>query len=321
MSVSILGTGSALPAREVTNDDLSRLVDTGDEWITTRTGIRSRRVITTETLTELAVQAGRNALRDAGTEAGELDLILCSTIQGDYITPSLASLVQRDLGARCPAYDINAACCGFLFGLDAAQAYLGSGKARRVLLISAEQMSKHMDWADRSTCVLFGDGAAAAVLGAGEALQYIRLESIGQTESLRIPAPARATPFAAISETAETPVVHMNGQSVFKFAVSACAEGVRRALDTLGLTADDIGHFLLHQANGRILDAVRREMGQPEEKFPANVSRTGNMSSASLPCLLDDMNRAGRLERGERLMLSAFGAGLTTAACVLIWEK
>ena len=321
MSLSILGTGSALPKREAANEEFTQIVDTSDEWIVSRTGIRTRRVITDETLTKLATEAGRQALLDAGVAPGELDLILCSTIQGDYITPSLANLVQRDLGADCPAYDINAACCGFIYGMDTAQAYLSSGKARRVLLVSAEHMSKYLDWTDRATCILFGDGAAAAVLGAGEALQYISLRSMGQTESLRIPCMTRRTPFADVPDEAETPFLHMHGQNVFKFAVSACAEGIRRALDTLKLTPDDIAHFLIHQANGRILDAVRRELGQPIEKFPSNLEYTGNVSSVSIPCLLDEMNRKGLLKRGQRLLLSAFGSGLTTGNCVLIWEK
>ncbi|MCL2029985.1 MAG: ketoacyl-ACP synthase III [Oscillospiraceae bacterium] len=321
MSLSILGTGSALPSRAVANEEFTRIVDTSDEWIVSRTGIRSRRVITGETLTELAAAAGRSALQNAGAAADELDLILCTTIQGDYITPSLANLLQRDLGADCPAFDINAACCGFLYGLDAAQAYLAAGKARRVLLVSAEQMSKFTDWTDRATCILFGDGAAAVVLGPGEALQYIRVRSMGCTDSLHIPAPARATPFSDRERETGPSFLYMHGQNVFKFAVSSCAEGIRRALDALNLTADDIAHFLLHQANGRILDAVRRELGQPKEKFPGNLDRTGNISSASIPCLLDEMNRQGRLKPGRRLLLGAFGSGLATGTCVLAWGK
>lgn len=320
MSLSILGTGSALPALEVSNDDLSRVMDTSDEWISSRTGIKSRHIITKETLTELSAEAGRLALEDAGVDPAELDLILCSTIQGDYITPSLANLVQRDVGAHCPAFDINAACCGFIYGLDAAYAYIQSGKARKVLLVSAEQMSKHVDWSDRATCVLFGDGAAAAVLGEGDALQYIHLDSMGQTENLRIPRVLRDTPFSR-AEDAEAPFLQMNGQHIFKFAVSACADGIRRALSALRIAVDDIGHFLLHQANGRILDAVRRELAQEPEKFPVGITRTGNISSASIPCLLDELNRAGRLKKGERLVFSAAAAGLTTGECVLTWEK
>jgi 3-oxoacyl-[acyl-carrier-protein] synthase-3 len=311
-----------MPALEITNDDMASVVETSDEWISARTGIRGRRFITNEDLTALAAGAGRLALEDAGLDASEIDLIICSTIQGDYITPSLANLVQRDLGASCPAFDINAACCGFLYGLDAAHAYIGAGKAARVLLISAEHMSKFLDWTDRSTCVLFGDGAAAAVLGGGSGLRYITVDSNGQTESLRIPAHKPGIPFARSGgEEREKSVVYMNGQSVFKFAVSTCTDGIRRALDTLKLTAGDIAHYILHQANGRIIDAVRRALDLPEEKFPTNIRRTANMSSVTIPCLLDELNRAGRLKRGERLVLSAFGAGLTAGTCVLEWQK
>lgn len=321
MSFSILGTGSRLPALTVTNDDLSRIVETNDEWISSRTGIRSRQIAVEETLTEMAAEAGRRALENAGIRAEDLDLILCSTIQGDYITPSLANLVQRDLGAHCPAFDINAACCGFVYGLDVAQAYMDADKARYILMVSAEQMSKHVDWSDRSTCVLFGDGAAAAVLGKGDALCYLQLTSSGSTESLQIPAPLHTTPFSN-GETAEkADKLLMNGQNVFKFAVSACTEGIRKALDTLRLTADDIGCFLIHQANARIVDSIRRTLGQSVDKFPTNVEHTGNTSSVSIPCLLDELNRSGRLKRGEKLLISAFGAGWTTGNCILQWQK
>ena len=326
MSLSILGTGSCLPALEVSNGDLSRVVDTSDEWIASRTGIRSRHILARgETLTGMAAEAGRRALENAGVSADELDLILCATIQGDYITPSLANLVQGELGARCPAFDLNAACSGFMYGLDVAQAYIDAGKARRVLLICAEHMSKVADWTDRSTCVLFGDGAAAAVLEEGQGLRYIRVESLGrQWECLYAPAPRQRIPFDAEAGTADAgqkPGLHMNGQTVFKFAVSACVEGIQEALASLRLTADDIGHFLIHQANGRIVDAVRRGLGQGEEKFPLNITHTANISGATIPCLLDELNRAGRLTKGETLVFAAAGAGLTTGIGVITWEK
>ena len=324
MTLSILGTGRALPALTVTNDDLAQFIDTSDEWIAPRTGIRSRQLLTTETITDLAVAAGRAALENAEITAEELDLILCTTIQGDTLTPSMANLVQRELGAQCPAFDINAACCGFIYGLDTALAYLQSGKAQRVLVISAEQMSRHVDWADRATCVLFGDGAAAAIVGPGDALKYIKITSQGDETGLRIPSRRQgygSTPsYAAPEGTDFSGQLYMNGQTIFKFAVSACSEGIREALAAAKLQAEKVKYFILHQANARIIDAVRRNLGEIKEKFPLNVDHTGNMSCASLPSLLDELNQAGQLQNGDMLLLSAFGGGLTTGVCVLEWR-
>lgn len=187
MSFQILGTGSAHPACSQTNDDLSAFLDTSDEWISTRTGIKSRYVCTTETISDLAVEAGRAALRDAGVEPEELDLIICSTIRGDYITPALACVVQNRLGATCPAFDINAACSGFVYMLDVAAGYFARKRVKKVLLIAAEEMSKLLDWKDRRICVLFGDGAGAAVLGEGDGLRSIRITTSGNMDVLRIP--------------------------------------------------------------------------------------------------------------------------------------
>ena len=315
----ILGTGSALPAYTLTNERLTEFLDTSDEWISTRTGIRSRQVMTTETILDLAMAAGKSALENAGLQAADIDFIICSTVQGDFITPSMACLIQGELGATCGAMDINGACAGFIYGLDLADAYLKAGKARRILLVCAEGMSKMVDWTDRSVCVLFGDGAGAVVLDGGEGVFHSRLTSEGTSVPLRANAYPGNSPFL---EKRDCPLgLYMDGQEVYKFAVSHSLHDIQTVTAEMGLTADDISHYLLHQANKRIVDAVKARLKQPDEKFPCNVAVRGNTSSASVPILLDEINRAGSLKKGEKLVLSAFGAGLTTGACVIEWTR
>jgi len=318
MSLKIIGTGMALPEKRVSNEDLSAFLDTSDQWIIEKTGIKNRFICTKESLTDLAETAGRTALEKAGLKPSDLDLILCSTISGDYTTPSLACCVSQRLSATCPALDLNAACSGFIYALDAAAAYLNSEKAKNILIISAEMMSKHIDWNDRATCVLFGDGAGACVVTKGTALRYINLTADGEIRPLHLKTGTGNNPFRKINE-AQEPFV-MEGQEVFKFAVQSIEKEVARALDTLALTAKDIDYFLIHQANQRILDSARIRMKQPDNKFPANIHQTGNISSASIPILLDEMLSEGKIKTGDTLLLTAFGAGLTTGTCVMIWE-
>ena len=315
----ILGTGSALPARTVTNDDLAKFLDTSDEWIRTHTGIESRRVITDETLLQLAARAANAALENAGLTSADIDYLLCSTVQADTVTPSLGCVLQAALGATCPALDINGACAGFLYALDLADALLKAGKATRVLVVCAEGMTRMVDWSDRSTCVLFGDGAGAAVVDGGEGLLATRLTSAGDATFLNMyPSPGNS-PFA----TSHSPMraLYMDGPEIYRFAVSHSVKDLRAVCEAAGVALEDVDHFLLHQANKRIIDAARVRLKQPEEKFPLNVQVRGNTSSASVPILLDEVNRAGRLRPGDILAMSAFGAGLTTGACVLRWTK
>ncbi len=315
----ILGTGSALPALSVPNTALEQFLDTSDEWITTRTGIQTRHILSSETLTELAVQAAKRALDDAGVSGSELDLILGTTCQGEQIAPAMACTVQKAIGANCPCMDVNAACTGFIYALDVASAYLKSGKAKKILVISAEGMSKLSDWRDRATSVLFGDGAGAVVLGGQDGLLSIRLSADDDKDTLFIqPAPGNC-PFSTPSSIA--PGVHMEGQEVFRFAVSHATEDIARVAQEADVTLADIQWFLLHQANRRILESVRQRLNQSEEKFPNNISRVGNTSSASIPILLDELNREGRLSDGDLIAMSAFGAGLSTGACILRWHK
>jgi 3-oxoacyl-[acyl-carrier-protein] synthase-3 len=317
MSLKILGTGKALPNLPVTNEELARIVDTNDEWITTRTGIKSRYICREETLTELCEQASLSALQKAKLPPSEIDMVICSTIGGDYVTPSLACSVLEKLGLSCPAFDINAACTGFIYALDTADAYIASGKANTILIISAEMMSGHVDWNDRATCVLFGDGAGACVVTRGDSLNYINLTADGDTKILNLPSGNGNCPFR---EHRDLGHLHMSGQEVFKFAVSMIESQTKLALDNLGLAADDIDYYIFHQANKRIIDSARMKLKQPEEKFPINIDRYGNISSATIPILLDEMLDNGLIQKGTRLLMTAFGAGLTTGICVMTWE-
>jgi len=318
MSLKIIGTGRALPGRQVFNEELSAFVDTSDQWITERTGIKSRFISTAEGLTELSAAAAKAALDKAGLGPGDIDMILCATICGDYLTPSLACCVSQRLSASCPAFDVNAACSGFLYSLDVAAAYLETGRCKNILIVSAEMMSRHVDWGDRAVCVLFGDGAGAGVVTKGDALRYVRLTAAGETKTLHRKMGTGNNPFVRKQEPDE--YLAMEGQEVFKFAVQSIHKEVNLALDALGLTGDGVDLFLLHQANQRILDSARAKLGQPEGKFPSNIGRYGNISAASIPILLDEVLEEGRIKAGDVVLMNAFGAGLTTATCVLKWE-
>jgi 3-oxoacyl-[acyl-carrier-protein] synthase-3 len=317
MGLKIIATGACAPEKSVTNDDLSKLLDTSDEWIVSRTGIKSRFISTGETLTDLAVQAAGIALTRAGLTVADMDYIICSTMGGDYQFPSLACCVAERMGAACPAFDVNAACSGFIYGLDVADGYLSLGKAKNILLICGEMMSKLVDWTDRSTCVLFADGAAACVLAQGDALKYLHLTATGNVKALNCPAGTGNNPFR---ENLAPGFTHMEGAEVYKFAVLVAEEESKKALDTLGMAPDEIDYYLLHQANKRIIDTARTRMKQPEEKFPINIDRYGNTSAATLPILLNEMLEAGKIQKGTKLLFSAFGAGLTSGTCVMIWE-
>lgn len=317
--MNICGTGSSLPKFELDNQRLTTFLDTSDEWITTRTGIHTRRVITDETLLGMGLEAGAKALKDSGLEAKDIDFILCSTVQADTVTPSLACLIQAGLGAQCAGVDINGACAGFVYALDLAGALIDSGRARHVLVVCAEAMSRLCDWTDRSTCVLFGDGAGAAVCGPGEGYLRARLTSRGDGEIMYMRPNPGNSPFATAAQPYAP--MHMAGQEVYKFAVSTVPKDLLALLEGAGLTPDQVDHYLLHQANKRILDAVRTRLHQGEEKFPSNIHCRGNTSSASLAILLDELNRAGHFRKGDLLALSAFGAGLTTGSCLLKWTK
>jgi len=318
MSIKIIGMGRGIPEKSVTNDELASFLDTDDEWIVTRTGIKTRHVCTNETLTELSVTAVGQALKNANLSANDIDMVICATLGGDYRTPSHACAVAEKIGIKCPAFDINAACSGFVYALDVASAYIETGKAKNILIICAEMMSTLIDWNDRSTCIIFGDGAAACVVTSGNALRYISLSTIPETNILNLPVDSGNSPF--ITNKIPKSYLHMQGQEVFKFAVKIVGVDVNEALKTLDLTPEQIDHYILHQANKRIIDSIRVKLKQPEDKFPINIDKYGNLSSVSIPLLLCEMLEEGKIKPGDTIFMSAFGAGLTAGSCILIWE-
>lgn len=321
MAYTIVGTGSALPARSVTNDELSAFLDTSDEWIRTRTGIRERRVCTTESLDQLAEEASRRALADAGVDASELDLIVCSTTTGDHLMPAEACAVAERLGAACPAFDVSAACSGFVFALDVADGYLSRGRAATALVLSAEKCSRIMDWTDRSTCVLFGDAAAAVVVRAGGASPlWCRLRTIPNVAALDVPGVAGTSPFDPAASTAPASALSMRGRSVYHFAVTEVVRELRQMEQATGIPLGQVDHFVLHQANERIVDAVVERLGLDPSRVVLNLAHTGNVSSACIPLALDGLARAGRLEAGQLVALVGFGAGLDVASTLLRWD-
>lgn len=317
MGFLVLGTGGSVPSRAVKNDELTFFLDTDDEWISTRTGIRERRVCVGESITDLAESAARAALDMAGVKPRELDFIICSTVRGDKAFPSLACLLQERLSASCAGIDINAACAGFVYALDMADVFMKVRGYKRVLVVCGEAMSRIVDWRDRSTCVLFGDGAGAVVLGPSDDRFISRLSVTGDWKVLYADNSTGNSPYA---ENSEGCYVRMNGQEVYKFAVSAIEHDILYLCGREGIRPSEVDFFLLHQANRRIIDAARTRLRLPEEKFPVNIDRYGNISSATIPLLLDELNRAGALKPGQRLLMSAFGAGLTTGSCLFRWQ-
>ena len=315
--MKISGTGSALPKKVVTNDMLAQFLDTSDEWIKTRTGVSSRFVISDEKLEDLAAEAAIKALEDAGIKAEELDFIICSNVVNEYITPQLSCIVQGTVGAHCPCIDINCACAGFIHAIEIAESFYQAGKVRNVLIVCAEEPTRMTDWTDRRTCVLFGDGAGAAVLTPGDNIKSVKLSAASATDKLWQYRTLQMTPYIT-KEEKDVPL-QMKGQEVFKFAVTAASKDITRALKESGMEPSQIDHYLLHQANIRIVNAIQDYMGQPHEKFPTNISDHGNSSSSSCPILLDECNRKGMFRKGDLIAMSAFGAGFVSGAVLFEW--
>ncbi len=320
MTMRILGTGSYVPERIVTNDDLAQIVETSDEWISTRTGIHERRISQGEGTSRLAAEAARRAMEQSGVKPEELDLILLGTSTPDNCFPSGACEVQGALGAvNAVAYDISAACSGFIFALNTAQAFFQAGIYRTALVIGCDVLSKIVDWEDRSTCVLFGDGAGAAVVRReeGPAFQMVMGSDGGRAASMVCP--SRTNDNFLTGRKPEVGYTSMEGQEIFRFAVKKVPECAEELLEKNGVDREEIKYFVLHQANYRIVEAIAKRMKLPIDRFPMNIERYGNTSGATIPILLDELNREGRLSRGDKIVLAGFGAGLTWGASLLEW--
>lgn len=320
MTIRIMGTGSSLPAKAVSNDDLAKIMDTSDEWIRSRTGIESRHIAVEETTTSMAVDAAEKALADAGIGAEELDLIIVASVSPDKCFPSTACEVQAAIGAtNAVAFDLNAACSGFLFGLSVANAYFSSGIYQKALIIGAETLSKMMDWNDRSTCVLFGDGAGAAVVQKSETGLLSIIQGSDGARGSVLTCQNRPVNNPYVKNDTALDYAKMNGQEVYKFAVRTVPNAISEVLEKGNTSADEVKYYVLHQANIRIIDAVAKRMSQPVEKFPTNLQKCGNISAGSVPILLDFIHKEGILQRGDKIVLAGFGAGLTWGAALLCW--
>ncbi|MBE0595809.1 MAG: ketoacyl-ACP synthase III [Desulfuromonadales bacterium] len=325
MKARIIGTGSYLPEKILTNIDLEKFLDTSDEWIFSRTGIRERRVAAAgEYTSDLAVHAAHRAMEMAGVTAAEIDLIVVGTITGDFPWPATACLVQHKLGAtQAAAFDISAACSGFVYALDAGMRQIQTGVARRVLVIGAEILTRIVDWQDRNTCVLFGDGAGAVVLAPsdGEAgILSTHLHADGSCWELLYQAGfGSRNPASPEGLEARLPFLKMQGNEVFKVAVRSLSEVANEALEANGVTAADLRLLIPHQANRRILEATAKRLGLADEQVFMNVERYGNTSGASIPIALDEANRAGLLREGDLVLFDAFGGGFTWASALVRW--
>ena len=317
MSIEIIGTGGYVPEKIITNDDLSQMVETSDEWITQRVGVKERHVSVDETTADLAVKAARQALEAAGIRPEQLGLIITATVTGDMLCPSTAALVQAAIGAHCPAFDISSACSGFLFALDTAAAFIARGGIEYALVIGAERLSRVLNWQDRSTCVIFGDGAGAAVVKPGASYLCSKLFTSGNDSVLSIHAGKGNSPFYTREEPPYQVV--MNGQETFKFAVRRIVDDLKQICEQAGITPEQLDYIVPHQANSRIIDLAARKLGVPMEKFMLNIDRFGNTSSASVPISFNELVRSGRLKKGDLIALCAFGGGLSSAACIIRW--
>jgi len=320
MTTRIIGTGSYVPEQIVTNDDLSKIVDTNDEWIRSRTGIGERRIATEDSTSDMAAKAAARAIEQAGIAPEEIDLILLATSSPDFCFPNGACEVQAKIGAiHAACYDISAACTGFVFALSTAHAFISSGIYRTALVIGADVLSKLVDWTDRGTCVLFGDGAGAAVVSADETgVLGLNMHSNGAKGEV-LTCGSRSNGNFLLGRKPELGYMAMDGQEVFKFAVKKVPECISQVLEDTGYITGDIDHFIIHQANYRIIESIAKRLKVDIEKFPVNMEHYGNTSGASVPILLDELNQAGKLKRGERIVLSGFGAGLTWGALLLEW--
>lgn len=324
-SVGILGTGSCLPEKVVSNHDLAKIVDTSHEWIVSRTGIHTRRIADDNTATsDLATEAAKIALERANIKAEDLDLIIVATVTPDMNFPSTACIVQSNIGAKnAAAFDLEAACSGFLYGVSIADQFIKTGAYDHVLVIGAETLSKIMNWNDRNTCVLFGDGAGAVVLGPteeGRGIQSTYLGADGEGgKFLTMPAGGSRMPASVQSIEQNLHYIKMDGSEVFKFAVRIMGNAAKKALELADLDVSDIDYLVPHQANTRIISSAAKRLKLPMEKVYVNLDVYGNMSAASIPVALDEAVTKGEIKKGDNVVLVGFGGGLTWGSCVIKW--
>ncbi|HZJ13909.1 MAG TPA: beta-ketoacyl-ACP synthase III [Chthoniobacteraceae bacterium] len=324
-TVSIIGTGSYVPERVLTNADLEHLVETTDEWITTRTGIKERRIAAAgECTSDLATKAALAAMENAGITADQIDLILVATITPDMFFPSTSCFVQHKLGAkRAACFDVSAACAGFLYALEIAQQFITSHTYDTILVIGAEKLSSIVDWTDRNTCVLFGDGAGAAILrhrGGGHGVVSTFMGSDGGlSDILYIPGGGSRFPITKENADQRLNCIKMNGKETYKHAVISMLDAAHRALSEANLKPDDLACIIPHQANLRIIEAIAHRMGLPMDRFMVNLDRYGNTSAAAVAIALDEAHRTGRMQVGDYVLLVVFGGGLTWASSVIQW--
>ena len=324
MRSRILGTGKAVPARVLTNRDLEKTVDTTDQWIAERTGIRERRILEEgRTTSDLAAEAGRAALAAAEIDGRALDAIIVCTVTPDAPLPACAVSVQQKVGASCPAFDLAAACAGFVYGLSVGDALIRTGAYRRILLVGVEVLSRVVDWTDRNTCVLFGDGAGAVILGPSDGERGVLSTHLfadgAQAQLLHIPGGGVSCPATQRSVEERQHYVKMNGRGVFAHAVRNIARASQVALEANGVSAGDVARVIAHQANLRILEGVAEKLRLPMERFYLNIERYGNTSSASIPIALDEAVREGAVKPGDLLLMSALGAGFSWGSALVRW--
>lgn len=323
MAIRIIGTGSYLPKKVADNHFLSTIVDIDDEWIRQRTGIKERHLSNgKEGTTYMATHAAEAALENAGITADELDMIIVATVSADTYVPSTSCQVQGAIGAiRATCFDLNAACSGFLFAMNTAYAYIEMGMAKTILIIGAETLSREVDWSDRSSCILFGDGAGAAIMrqeeGKGGLIASVTGSDGSQGDVLTCKGRGIQNPFHQSKRKKD--YLRMEGQAVFRFAVTMVPRCIKQILKKTGYDTEDIKFFVLHQANVRILELIAKRLKVDIDKFPMNLDHYGNTSSASIPILLDELNRNNLLEPGDKIVLSGFGGGLTWGAVLIEW--
>jgi 3-oxoacyl-[acyl-carrier-protein] synthase-3 len=324
-SAIITGTGMSVPSRIMTNRDLEKIVDTSDEWIQTRTGIHERRIaMPHEAVSEFALAAARNALEMAGVAPKNIDLIICATVTPDVPIPATACLLQHRLGCQhAAAFDMQAGCSGFIYGQSVAKQFIVSGRCRNVLVVGAELLSKFLDWSDRTTCVIFADGAGAVVMSEGSLPRGILASALHSDGSMSdfISMEGGGSKHPASEDTVARGMhfIRMRGNETFKIAVRSLEDVSREVLEAAGLTPNDVSWFIPHQANQRIISAVGERLGIPPERCYVNIDRYGNTSAASIPIALDEAVRAGKVQSGDIILMAAFGAGLTWAASAVRW--